>query len=173
MTNELGIKQGDVVFSRGNNWFERLIRFGTRSEINHVGIVYKVHEDGVIVAESMPEGFVKNFYHNNYILTDCEVRRVFKTMSPNKTEKLLLTIDSFIGTPYDWLAIKRIILKILTLGLYKGWLTTEHKMICSESVARILSIMGWRKVPKIYDMTTPKDLRWAMDIIVSPLAQKQ
>ena len=169
--NKLDIKIGDIVFSRGDGWFEKLIRFGTRSDINHVGIVYEIHPDKVVVAESLPEGFVLSEYHNNYITDSCEVRRAFKKTSREKEQLTQEIIESKLGRPYDWMSIIRIALKILTLGIYKRKVDTEEAMICSEAVARILSRLGYKPVDKLYDYVTPQDLRISIPVVIVPLLE--
>lgn len=161
---------GDVIFTRNKGIFARGIRLFTKSQINHVGIIYEVAQDGYKVAEATNDGFTINFYHNNYIESSCEVRRYFDEISKEYRDELRSYILKSINIPYDWMAIKRIALNIITLGIYKGKKETERLWICSEAVARIYyDVFKVKLVRKTFDKITPEDLRRAFKLIIKSL----
>ena len=177
MTKQPKYMIGDVVFARGTTFFEWLIRVGTRSQINHVGIVYDVEDDYVVVAEAMPQGVIFSNYSHEYLNDACEVRRVVVYVDDDdkvtyyidetEAEELKRIIEKYIGLPYDWSAIRRITLNILTIGLYQTMKDTPDEVICSELVARIYSEFGYKLKPnKKYDKVTPEDLRRVIEYVV-------
>lgn len=169
MHNDLSICIGDIIFSHGYGWVERKIRYFTKSNINHVGIIVKVHEDGVDVLEAAFTGVRTHFYHNNYIKSQCEIRRLSKRMTKDQVADLHMMAKVLDGSPYDYLAIFQNFLNIITGGWYTGLIHTRRWFICSELVIYILSQLGYKKAVQNYTVTNPEDLRKLLPGVVVPL----
>lgn len=161
------IQTGDLIFTRDNGLFARAIRFGTKGDVNHVGIVFKIEgmkkEEHVWVAEATNGGFLFRPYNYYYIQSSCAIGRVFDELTAEQRDDLRNELLKLIGTPYDWKAIVEIIKYIIVngRGMPKNDLTEEaNKVICSEGVPLIY----WRTfqcklVPsKPFRLTTPQDL---------------
>lgn len=159
------IRTGDIICSADLGVMPFLIRFGTRSKVNHVGIVIKIDgtpKEHVMVAEATPNGIRIHPYHYNYIHSYCMVGRVFDELDKEQRDALRKETLQHLGTPYDWGAYLPIIFHILRFGRNvpeNDFAEDTARFICSEYVPLIC----WRALKvklanKRFRHTTPADI---------------
>jgi hypothetical protein len=161
------IQTGDLIFSRGDAILSKLIRYGTKGDVDHVAIVLKIDgmkkDEYVWVAESTASGFVIRAYNYYYIQSSCAIGRVFETLTKEQRDAIRIETIKLINTPYDWNVYLEIIKYIIVHG--RGMPTNDatedaNKIICSEALA----LVYWRAletklVPsKPFRLTTPQDI---------------
>ena len=107
----------------------QIIRLGTRSQVNHAGIV--LDTDGTTV-EAQPGGAVighlRRYRRHLVIVNDLET-------IPDSTRALICDqARAMVGTPYSWLDIAA--LALTSLGLRWAWLARRvsrtDRLICSQ-----------------------------------------
>lgn len=144
---------GDIIAYSGEGFFSEAIKFFTRSEISHVGIVYKSWEQGprrsrhrVKVMESTTlEGRagVQSFNLSERV-RDYNGRMLFLPLSEPARAKL--NIDKFLktvleskGREYDYGSIRHFALDRFNLFVNRE---DPHKLFCSELAALALKSGG-------------------------------
>ena len=125
------LASGSMFVVRTGGLAGQLIRLGTRSQVNHAGIV--LHEDGSTV-EARPGGAVlgnvKDYKGRLVVVNDLE------PLSDDDRHKIVDEARALVGTPYSWLDIAA--LGLTCLGLRWTWLTKRvartDRLICSQLV---------------------------------------
>lgn len=152
MTQNHILKVGDVVFRSYNRYKEGafkdifsfinfMISKFTASRMTHVGIIVDIHNDNYIIAQSNEDGF--DFDPTGVASFNKKVRmgswRVLR-IPRLKTNNIKQMAEGLIGTPYGFFDIfKFVVWNITGKKLFKA---SEKRMICSESIARILYSCG-------------------------------
>lgn len=145
--NSIHLQEGDVLHCTSNGWLAKLIKFFTRSKINHTAIILKIGHH-FFVADAQINGVNlktidewNNKYNYQYIIS-----RPKKFTSKNFNRAL----DKCGITGYDFASL-----------LFQAWYQVtgrwvgktkeraEKRMYCSEYVAYVLDLdKWWMKSPK-------------------------
>lgn len=150
------LKPGDLVLFSHTRLFDRLVRWFTRSEYSHAGIIYEPGEKKVLVGEAWGTGFdIRKRTVKEINL--CRIRR-----SHTELNDITKTMEKYIGSPYDKLNIIGLILhRYLKIKVFS---TTAKELTCSEVSARFFYDATFKKINfesefnKPYDYITPADL---------------
>lgn len=142
---------GDILFVRTNTFFGSVVRWFTKSHINHVGIYLG---DGLVL-EALQAG-VKIEHIDKYSNVYKEVYRLNATIGE---------IDLFVrialgkkNRPYDWGQILTIIVK-KCFPAFRGSLASSKRSICSEVIYEAAKEAGF-EVPNVcQQFATPEDIR--------------
>lgn len=155
---KINLKEGDVVLFKNNKDFiGNAIEYITKCEYVHVGIVYKVKDDGnCVLAEALGKGFIKTYYKINDIINN-DKYLVLKSCS--QLTNVQQCIDKYLGTSYGFLNLIRILIQ----RLFKITLIDDGNkhLICSEAVAKCLYDASGHKIDfcleyeESYDYITP------------------
>lgn len=105
------MKTGDVISFNGKGWFSWLIKWKTRSDISHVGIVYRTKGDRVIIMESTSL--------NN--IADCKTGEFIKGV---QQQYLSDRIDTYKGKIY-WRPLN-VEIKKTKQNKMSSWLKDKH-----------------------------------------------
>lgn len=156
------MKVGDVVFFRKDSSFiSRAVSFLTSSSFSHVGIIYRVEEEGIVVAEALASGFNLRWYNaEDFMLNIISGRFTLKRGKIDK-KRAIASIENKIGRPYGFVDLLRIFVYKIT-GRRLGKESAE-RLICSEAVARVLFASNKRidlrkEFNKPFGYITPDDL---------------
>jgi len=150
-----------IIFFNWGSFYGKLIRFATKSNWSHVGIIGNEDTENYTVYEALDNGLVKNSYNKKDISDLIKKNKVLiRTIKVDKDCNLSKCCDKYIGKPYDWLTIFNIgfyfVFRRYALK-YKG----PRYLICSEFVARVLYDLGLnlsKILNKPYDYITPADI---------------
>ena len=152
--NTIQLKEGDVLHCTSNGWLAKLIKFFTKSKINHTALVVKMGYHLFIIDAQANGVNVKTVdewtrkYKYKYIISR---PREFSSTHKHKA-------FSRIGiTGYDFMALLNQLWYVLT-GIWTGKTheSARHRMYCSEFVAYVFNIEEWWK-------KSPKDVYEIMD----------
>lgn len=148
------LRTGDILLYRSNHLLGKLIRFFTRSTVNHAGIVVELWGE-LFVAESEAKGFVLNRVADSIRGRDILVRRHLISVN---TRSFAILIAGMVGKHrYDYFSLLFFQVVYAVTG---KWIGKEDKhaskrLYCSEAVAYIynkeISIMRnwWEYTPKM------------------------
>jgi len=136
------IKRGDLIFTRSESYMGKVIRFVTKSNINHVAIY--LGDDKIIESQL---GFGVRYYELLKYIDDknCEVScGNLIQIDSKQIEKAIESAENLLNSPYDLIGQAGILLKIIIVriglnGLVKfygrNFAQNINAFWCSELVA--------------------------------------
>ncbi|NWF49970.1 MAG: hypothetical protein HXY49_05465 [Ignavibacteriaceae bacterium] len=153
---QLNLQPGDLILFSHTRLFDRLVRWFTKSEFSHAGIVYELGEKKIKVGEAWGSGFgIRTRYVSE--LPKCKIRRAKVELKDVKRIQ-----RKYIGKPYDRLNIIGLVIHSLTGK--KLFVRSVKKITCSEVSARFFYDASKKQIDfqkefhKPYDYITPADL---------------
>ncbi len=157
------LKPGDLVLFSHTRLFDRLVRWFTKSEFSHSGIIFEIKEKFILVGEAWGTGFdIRKRTVKEINL--CRLRR-----SHTELIDITKTMEKYIGSPYDKLNIIGLILfRYLRIKLFA---TSAKELTCSEVSARFFYDTTFKKINfesefgKPYDYITPADLSISKQLV--------
>ena len=164
------MKEGDIVLFRKikGNFISQAIAHITGSSYVHCGIVYKVTNDTIVIAEALSNGFVKSVYDKKEFYDKITNREVYIMKTKKPLNHVQLHVNKMLGKPYGYLDLLVILVYTITgKRLLKG---TSNSLICSEAVSRVLLSASNNIVnlPKEYDKEhsyiTPDDIFFSIQL---------
>jgi len=134
------LKNGDMLLCKGNSLFSKLIRYGTKSEFSHIGIIYKDEFlDRILVYESVETIGVRcvplSKYLYNYDNKGNGYNGELSIYRHNDYNKINIKLSmqfivNLLGFAYDNIMILKIATKII---FNCKWDFSQNKLfICSE-----------------------------------------
>jgi len=158
------INRGDLIFTRSLDFTGKVIRFITRSEINHVAIYLG---NGKIIESQLGHG-VRNYDLQDYMNDEkCQVYYgSLKHISSKQIETAIKNAENLLKSPYDLAGQAGILFKIIIMGIGLGWLVkfygknitqNDNAYWCSELVAHCFEKAGVRFTQVDQRYATPED----------------
>lgn len=148
-----------IGFSTSRSWISAVIRWFTRSKVSHAFISYydPVYQEPMVL-EADSTGFriitLARFNTSNQVVE----------MVPPKIDVSgsMAFIGQWLGTPYDWKSLfgEGLVMLLRRLGRrIRNPFTSSSKLICSESVVRLLQHAKYPGAETLIpDSTSPEDL---------------
>jgi cell wall-associated NlpC family hydrolase len=166
---------GDILCTRSNAWYARMIRFGAAvlgrpNTVNHVAIYMGPGSDGRDrVIEARPGGVgwrdAKSYLEDHWTIDNREQPKDLV-----QREAIAQAATALLGTPYDWVGIgQSVMAAIRAPDLYRGkaWdeIGSPDHVVCSALADWVYSDVGLANPNKVGPdkTTTPGD--WAEFII--------
>lgn len=148
-----------ICFTVGASWSSRLIKWFTWSKISHVCVVYHDPALGIRVALTAEgNGFVaipwSRFLKKNSLMAE------FKPIGISLEESLQWLAKEYLDTGYDYWAAgmtgikNRFKLVWKWLGCWLKKRSNPQKVMCSESIVRMLQYAGYAAVSSLKPETT-------------------
>ncbi len=133
----IGIKPGDIGFTKGGGIVGWIIRHGTGSPYAHCFIYHKYLGDGKWQTVEAFPSINKNKDGVRYrIRTEEPIKIVRMWRTKNEQRKILDHSVSMVGVKYGWGEIIRIALRFLGIKI-KGW-ESDKRAICSNHCTQSL-----------------------------------
>jgi uncharacterized protein YycO len=158
-------QDGDILLCKGNDFFSRLIKWGTRSQYSHVAVVASAKLD--LIIEAIPGKGVRAISIKNYT-TPYDLYRV-KSVYPFKSPEVTAYLIQELTKGYDFKSVFilgwEVILKRLKFKSRKNkqisdQLPDEPDYFCSELCYEAFFFAGLDIVPEVDSalMTSPADI---------------
>ena len=151
--NTIQLKEGDILHCMSNGWLAKLIKFFTKSKINHTAIVLKINYN-LFISDAQIKGvypiplqdWIKKYNYKYIISRPVNWNERYKNRAINRWGK----------TSYDFLSL-----------LYQAWYSftgkwigktkegAKKRMYCSEYVGYIFNFPEWWEMSpaNIYEYT--------------------
>jgi hypothetical protein len=129
------MRKVSIVFYNGNSWVSKVIKWFTRSKVNHVALTYDSQDwGGEMTIEAAANGVI---CHKSTRKPSCE----FVITDIEAFEKIK-TIVSYLGEFYDYIGILKFGIVLLWWKIFKKRirkpLRSTNGQFCSELVARYM-----------------------------------
>jgi len=151
--NNVELREGDILHCMSNGWLAKLIKFFTRSKINHTALVLNIYGKLFIVDSQIkgtnPRPLIEWAKKYNYTY---EISRPKNFSIGHKK----LAISAFGHTPYDFASlIFQAWYQITGKWIGKTYEEAKKRMYCSEFVAYVFQMHKWWKMSpaKLYEET--------------------
>jgi hypothetical protein len=157
-------KVGQVLNSKGNGFFGRLIRYrnsivyDSKHSWTHSAIITEVREDKVLVHEALKQGFVANYYEKQWLEKKIDEGHYVIGETKIELEDVLTNVRKYEGREYGFFDIFNIIFYWIFGSEVKFFFTGAQNLICSEAVARILYDSSDKKIDFEKEFLIPFDL---------------
>lgn len=135
------MQTGDVLFYRGTSLISKVIAWITKSPYTHVALAIG---DGTIIEA---QRFIKTTIRE---INPSEVYEVYRTeLTEEQKERIHTLAFVYKDTPYDYLEMLGILLRIFTKGR-KNLVESANKVYCSEVIDYIFYASGVKRWNKIH-----------------------
>jgi len=141
--NNVELREGDILHCMSNRWLAKLIKFFTKSKINHTALVLNIYGELMILDSQIKGTNIKPLkdwvkkYKYKYIIS-----------RPNKfTKAQKKRAVSIVGhTPYDFASlIFQAWYQITGKWIGKTYEEAKKRMYCSEAISFIFQFSKWWK----------------------------
>jgi uncharacterized protein YycO len=166
------MREGDLVFFHGPNFFSRLIRFGQGLRFrgdrrkyaywNHVGVIVEIGENGPVIVEAV-KNVQRNILWENYSELDYVVKIVSPDLNRIDRKEVVEYCERQVGDSYDWVEIVSIGINCIFGGSISIKFSTSH--ICSGLAGEALERAGFDFGRTAADLM-PADLAEYFDVTV-------
>ena len=129
-------KTGDILLTSSDAWYSKIIKWKTKSEFNHVGIIYRLFDRRLnikipFIIEAISTGVTMQpliNYFKESKNTDLYLFR-HKLVNENNLPLIIGKSLEYIGANYDY--------QQLFALLFNGKIDNDKKMICSQLLDRV------------------------------------
>lgn len=146
----VAVQPGDVLFVRTKGVIGALIRWLTRSEVNHVALA--VDEEHIL--EVQPETGVRIIKNPYTCYTRARLRR---TLTSAEQAAIVRTARFLVGRRYDWSLIGALLFRLFgwRIPLFRN---SPSRWICTEAVDYAYLVAGIDLLPRRGLEVTPEEL---------------
>ncbi len=152
---------GTIFVLRSGGFAGAVIRFGTRSRVNHAGIALG---DGHTVEAQANGAIVGREQDNARVIWGTDLHTTLEAQRPGVGGEIARQARLLVGTPYGWLDIAA--LALACLGVRVHWLERivdrQHALVCSQLVDAACLAAGVHLFAdgRMPGRVSPGDLEW-------------